>query len=117
MPKGSVVLCTGRIIHGDGANRSDRVRRALNVDHVLGWLRQEENQYLSCPPEVARELPREIQKLTGYTIGAYALRCVDDVRDSGALLRDRDAASSTGGAAGASFGGPARICIRQKINR
>ncbi|NBT26159.1 MAG: hypothetical protein EBT09_06325 [Actinobacteria bacterium] len=47
MPKGSVVLYTGRTIHGGGANRSEHVRRALNVDYVLGWLRQEENQYLS----------------------------------------------------------------------
>jgi ectoine hydroxylase-related dioxygenase (phytanoyl-CoA dioxygenase family) len=64
------------------------VRRALNVDYVLGWLRQEENQYLSCPPAVARMLPRDLQKLAGYTIGAYALGYVDDVRDPGALLRE-----------------------------
>jgi len=64
------------------------VRRALNVDYVLGWLRQEENQYLSCPPAVARTLPRDLQKLAGYTIGAYALGYVDDVRDPGALLRE-----------------------------
>ena len=88
MPKGSVVLYTGRTIHGGGANRSERVRRALNVDYVLGWLRQEENQYLSCPPAVARTLPRDLQKLAGYTIGAYALGYVDDVRDPGALLRE-----------------------------
>ena len=88
MPKGSVVLYTGRTIHGGGANRSEHVRRALNVDYVLGWLRQEENQYLSCPPAVARTLPRDLQKLAGYTIGAYALGYVDDVRDPGALLRE-----------------------------
>ncbi|MFM7892212.1 MAG: phytanoyl-CoA dioxygenase family protein [Actinomycetota bacterium] len=124
MPKGSVVLYTGRTIHGGGANRSDHVRRALNVDYVLGWLRQEENQYLSCPPDVARTLPRDIQKLAGYTFGAYALGYVDDVRDPGALLRDLDAGSSPAGAgaagggadaAGASFGGSDRI--RPNINR
>ena len=71
----------GRTIHGGGANRSEHVRRALNVDYVLGWLRQEENQYLSCPPAVARTLPRDPQKLAGYTIGASALGYVDDVRD------------------------------------
>ena len=101
MPKGSVVLYTGRTIHGGGANRSEHVRRALNVDYVLGWLRQEENQYLSCPPAVARTLPRDLQKLAGYTIGAYALGYVDDVRDPGALLREMgDGAPSFGGADG-----------------
>jgi hypothetical protein len=47
----------------------------LNPTCALGWLRQEENQYLSCPPEVARELDPELQALLGYTLGSYALGC------------------------------------------
>ena len=97
MPKGSVVIYTGRTIHGGGANRGDAVRRALNVDYVLGWLRQEENQYLSCPPAVARELPERLQKLAGYSMGAYALGYVDDVRDPLAVLNGRHGGSSFGG--------------------
>ncbi|MBU3690365.1 MAG: phytanoyl-CoA dioxygenase [Acidimicrobiales bacterium mtb01] len=97
MPKGSIVLYSGRTIHGGGANRSTRVRRALNVDYVLGWLRQEENQYLSCPPDVARHLPPGIQKLAGYSMGAYALGYVDDVRDPMALLSGASGVSSFGG--------------------
>ena len=49
MPRGSVVLYTGRTVHGGGANTSDQARTGVNVDYVLGWLRQEENQYLSVP--------------------------------------------------------------------
>lgn len=97
MPKGSVLLYTGRTIHGGGENRSDAVRRALNVDYILGWLRQEENQYLSCPPEVARTLPEHVQKLAGYAMGAYALGYVDDIRDPLAVLNGRDGGSSFGG--------------------
>ena len=97
MPKGSIVLYSGRTIHGGGANRSTRVRHALNVDYVLGWLRQEENQYLSCPPDVARHLPPHVQKLAGYTMGAYALGYVDDVRDPMALLSGATGTSSFGG--------------------
>ncbi|MFM8846532.1 MAG: phytanoyl-CoA dioxygenase family protein [Actinomycetota bacterium] len=97
MPKGSVVIYTGRTIHGGGANRSTAVRRALNVDYILGWLRQEENQYLSCPPEVARHLPERIQKLAGYSMGAYALGYIDDVRDPFAVLNGLDGGSSFGG--------------------
>ncbi len=113
MPKGSVVLYSGRTIHGGGANRSDRVRRALNVDYVLGWLRQEENQYLSCPPEIARTLPEHVQKLAGYAMGAYALGYVDDVRDPRDFLAGVTGASSFGGDTmgnanygGASFSSP-----------
>ena len=40
-----------------GANTSDGVRHGLNIDYNLAWLRQEENQYLSVPPEVAKDMP------------------------------------------------------------
>ena len=45
------------------------------------WLRQEENQYLSTPAEIARTLPEPLLRLMGYARGAYALGYVDDMRD------------------------------------
>lgn len=68
MPKGSVVIYTGSCWHSGGENRSTRgeVRRGLNVDYSLAWLRQEENQYLECPPAIAKHLPRKMQDLIGY---------------------------------------------------
>lgn len=73
MPKGSVLIYTGSVIHGGGHNRSDSERIGINITYCLGWLRQEENQYLSCPPEIARTLPHELQELLGYSMGSYAL--------------------------------------------
>ena len=73
MPRGSVLLYTGSVIHGGGENRSDRPRVGMNITYCLGWLRTEENQYLSCPPDVARTLDPELQDLLGYTMGSYAL--------------------------------------------
>ena len=35
--------------------------------------RSEENQYLSCPPEIAKTLDRPLQELIGYSMGQYAL--------------------------------------------
>ena len=81
MPAGSLVFYTGSLYHGAGANRSDHVRYGLNLTYALGWLRQEENQYLSVPAEVARTLPDSLLRLIGYARGAYALGYVDDVRD------------------------------------
>lgn len=81
MPKGSVLMYSGRTVHGGGANTTSEVRVGLNVDYTLGWLRQEENQYLSVPPEVARTLPDGVAELAGYSLGGYALGYVDDVRD------------------------------------
>jgi hypothetical protein len=58
MTKGSVLLYTGSVFHGGGANTAKTSRIGMNVGYSLGWLRQEENQYLACPPEIARTLPR-----------------------------------------------------------
>ena len=81
MPKGSVLFYLGSLYHGGGANRSERARRGVNVGYTLSWLRQEENQYLACPPEIARELPEDLARLAGYRRGAYALGYYGDLRD------------------------------------
>ena len=81
MACGSVLIYTGSVFHGGGANQTDRSRTAVNIDYCLGWLRQEENQYLSCPPEVARELPIELAKLIGYSRAAFALGYFGDTQD------------------------------------
>lgn len=73
MSAGSVVLYTGSTFHGGGANVSNGDRVGLNISYSLGWLRQEENQYLSVPPEIAKTLDPELAKLLGYTMGRYAL--------------------------------------------
>jgi ectoine hydroxylase-related dioxygenase (phytanoyl-CoA dioxygenase family) len=87
MAKGSVLFYTGSLYHGGGANRSDAVRVGVNITYNLAWLRQEENQYLSVPLEVARTLPVELLRLMGYARGAYALGYVDDLRDPISVVR------------------------------
>ena len=87
MSKGSCLLYTGKVYHGGGENRSDETRGGLNVTYNVAWLRQEENQYLSVPLEVAATLPEDLQRLMGYRLGAYALGYVDDTRDPIEVLR------------------------------
>jgi ectoine hydroxylase-related dioxygenase (phytanoyl-CoA dioxygenase family) len=87
MEQGSVLLYTGALYHGGGANRSDAVRLGLNITYNLAWLRQEENQYLSVPREIACELPESLLRLMGYAQGAYALGYVDDLRDPIEVVR------------------------------
>ncbi len=96
MTRGSVILYTGKVYHGGGANRSEADRIGLNITYDVGWLRQEENQYLSVPLEVARTLDDELLRLIGYRIGAYALGYVDDVRDPLEVVRGRTGAMSFG---------------------
>jgi ectoine hydroxylase-related dioxygenase (phytanoyl-CoA dioxygenase family) len=68
---------TARLHRGSGENRSDGVRRGMALHYNLGWLRQEENQYLSLPPEVAKGLPPELQRLVGYDFGGPYLGFVE----------------------------------------
>lgn len=81
MEKGSVLIYDGKIYHGGGANRSNKVRSAINLTYALGWLRQEENQFLSCPIEIARTLPETLLRLMGYQCGAFALGYVHGFED------------------------------------
>lgn len=73
MKAGSVLVYSGSVIHGGGANVSGTDRMGLNITYALGWLRQEENQYLSCPPDIAKDFSSELQALLGYAMGSYAL--------------------------------------------
>lgn len=73
MSAGSVLVYSGGVFHGGGENVSNGDRIGINITYTLGWLRQEENQYLSCPPEIARTLDPELQALIGYSMGSYAL--------------------------------------------
>jgi len=67
MPAGSAVLYLGSTIHAGGRNATaDRWRRGMHMSFVVGWLRTEDNNYLSTPPDVARTLPRRSQELLGY---------------------------------------------------
>jgi ectoine hydroxylase-related dioxygenase (phytanoyl-CoA dioxygenase family) len=81
MTRGSVLLYLGSLYHGGGTNRTEEVRSGINVGYTLGWLRQEENQYLACPAEVARCLPHDLLRLMGYSRAAYALGYVGDTLD------------------------------------
>jgi ectoine hydroxylase-related dioxygenase (phytanoyl-CoA dioxygenase family) len=87
MRRGSVLLYTGSLYHGAGANRSDYTRRGINLTYSVAWLRQEENQYLAVPLEVARTLPEPLLRVMGYQRGAYALGYVDDLRDPIEVVR------------------------------
>ena len=66
MSAGSMVVWRGGMLHGAGENRSDDWRYGLFLSYSLGWLRQEENQYLDVPPKVAETLPKELRALIGY---------------------------------------------------
>ena len=87
MSRGSVLVYSGSVHHGGGANTTDEVRVGINLTYARSWLRQEENQYLAVPMEVARTLDDDLLRLLGFTLGAYALGYVGDGRDPLDIVR------------------------------
>jgi len=69
MPAGSVLLLSGRLYHGGGANISARPRLGVVIDYLQPWLRPCEAHTLSAlgvnPAEV-RRLPQRLQELLGF---------------------------------------------------
>ncbi len=87
MRRGSVLFYDGKVFHGGGANTSDGYRKGVNITYSIGWVRQEENQYLACPRDVALTLDDDLLKMMGYQEGAFALGYVGDQQDPLAFLR------------------------------
>ena len=90
MKRGSALFYTGKVYHGAGANRTDKVRQAINITYAVGWVRQEENQYLSTPLDIARTLPDDLLKVMGYQMGCFALGYVRDFEDPMVAIREPD---------------------------
>lgn len=66
---------------GGGENSTAESRTGVNVDYSASFLRQEENQYLACPPDVAARIDPDLAKLIGYSRGSYALGYFGDLQD------------------------------------
>lgn len=83
MARGSVLIYSGSVVHGGGANAATTDRMGINITYSLAWLRQEENQFLSCPPEGAKQLDPELQELLGYTMGSVACGYYSELKPPG----------------------------------
>lgn len=94
MRKGSVLIYFGSLLHAGGANRTDQARTGVVISYSLGWLRQAENQYLAVPPDIARTLPEELQRLLGYFVHEPNLGCVEGQDPIQALKEGRAEATS-----------------------
>ena len=81
MKAGSVFIYTGSVLHGGGTNVTEQPRLGVLLHYAPSWLRQEENQYLSCPPEVAKDFSPELRSLIGYSKGGYVLGFFTDPED------------------------------------
>jgi ectoine hydroxylase-related dioxygenase (phytanoyl-CoA dioxygenase family) len=68
MPRGGVLVWHGSLWHGGGANTTAERRVGIAMNYCAGWIRQQENQQLGIPREVASGFPPRLRQLCGYGI-------------------------------------------------
>jgi ectoine hydroxylase-related dioxygenase (phytanoyl-CoA dioxygenase family) len=77
MTKGSVLVWNGSMWHGGGANGTAERRVGIAMNYCAGWVRQQENQQLGIPREVAKGFSDKLRSLVGYGIYRGLLGHVD----------------------------------------
>jgi len=77
MRRGSVLVYNGSLWHGGGANRSAETRLGIAMNYCAGWVRQQENQQLGIPLEVARGFSPRLRKLAGFGLYKRLLGHID----------------------------------------
>jgi ectoine hydroxylase-related dioxygenase (phytanoyl-CoA dioxygenase family) len=92
MPKGSVLVWHGSLWHGGGANRTTARRVGIAMNYCAGWIRQQENQQLGIPTDIARGFSPRLRELVGYGIYNGLIGHID--KRSPAELLDTGATSS-----------------------
>ncbi len=68
MTKGSVLVWVGSLWHGGGANTTAERRVGIAMNYCAGWIRQQENQQLGIPREVAAHFSPRLRELVGYSV-------------------------------------------------
>jgi ectoine hydroxylase-related dioxygenase (phytanoyl-CoA dioxygenase family) len=81
MRAGSVLVFDGSIWHGGGANTTpiekNERRIGLAMNYCAGWIRQQENQQLGIPLEVAKNFSPRLRKLAGFGLYKKLLGHID----------------------------------------
>jgi ectoine hydroxylase-related dioxygenase (phytanoyl-CoA dioxygenase family) len=89
MAKGSVLVWHGSLWHGGGANQTGERRVGIAMNYCAGYIRQQENQQLGIPLDVARRFSPRLRQLVGYGIYNGLIGHIDK-HDPAKLLLEAD---------------------------
>jgi ectoine hydroxylase-related dioxygenase (phytanoyl-CoA dioxygenase family) len=87
MRKGSVLIWDGALWHGGGANTTGERRVGIAMNYCAGFIRQQENQQLGIPREIAVDFSPRLRELVGYGIYRGLIGHIDK-RHPAVLLDD-----------------------------
>ena len=68
MPSGSLLIWDGALWHGGGANQTNLRRTGIAMNYCAGFIRQQENQQLGIPREIAARFEPKLQELCGFGV-------------------------------------------------
>ncbi|MDX6234128.1 MAG: hypothetical protein QOH68_3221 [Nocardioidaceae bacterium] len=88
MAKGSVLVWHGSLWHGGGANRTDERRVGIAMNYCAGYIRQQENQQLGVPRDIAKTFDIRLQQLLGYSVYSGLIGHIDKKDPRTLLLAD-----------------------------
>ena len=89
MRRGSVLVWHGSLWHGGGANRGEKRRVGIAMNYCAGFIRQQENQQLGIPADVARSFSPRLMELVGYGIYRGLIGHIDKQSPAEVLLGRR----------------------------
>ncbi|HYC54432.1 MAG TPA: phytanoyl-CoA dioxygenase family protein [Candidatus Binatia bacterium] len=92
MGRGSVLIWHGSLWHGGGANRTQERRMGLAMNYCAGYIRQQENQQLGIPLNVARGFSPRLQELCGFGVYNGLIGHIDKRSPADVLLSETAAA-------------------------
>jgi ectoine hydroxylase-related dioxygenase (phytanoyl-CoA dioxygenase family) len=77
MERGSVLVWHGSLWHGGGANTTAERRIGIAMNYCAGYIRQQENQQLGIPRDIASTFEPRLQQLIGYSIYMFLIGHID----------------------------------------
>ncbi len=86
MAAGSVLVWHGSLWHGGGANTTGERRVGLAMNYCAGWIRQQENQQLGIPVDVARRFSPRLRELCGYSVYSGLIGHIDRADPAARIL-------------------------------
>jgi ectoine hydroxylase-related dioxygenase (phytanoyl-CoA dioxygenase family) len=86
MSRGSVLVWVGSLWHGGGANTTADRRVGVAMNYCAGYIRQQENQQLGIPLDLARTFAPRLQELVGYSVYRGLVGHIDKVHPREAVL-------------------------------
>ena len=66
-PRGSAIVWEGRVWHGNGLNRSKKIRNNISIAYLQSWIRPQENSQYSVREEVIAKLSDKQKAVLGFT--------------------------------------------------